>query len=192
MMKVRKKSDGRTVPEGRRKAVQTRRDASRAWGGKAITASEQVDQLVLFCETADSPQGADGGADAGQPVPATLAVPKSRSMKQTGLPAMTMEEVASEENLRMAFQQVASNKGAPGPDRQSIVDVREHLDDLLAVLQAELLNGSYQPGNIRRVWIPKAGGGQRGLGIPNVVDRIVQAGRAPSARAALRADVSSE
>jgi len=173
-MKGRKKSDGRTVPEDRRKAVQTGRDTSRARGGKATTASEQVDQLVLFCETADSPQGADGDADVGRPTSVSRAVPKPRSMKQTGLPAMTMEEVASEENLRMAFQQVASNKGAPGPDRQSVVEVREHLDDLLAMLQAELLNGSYQPGNIRRVWIPKAGGGQRGLGIPNVVDRIVQ------------------
>jgi hypothetical protein len=83
---------------------------------------------------------------------------------------MTMEEVASEENLRMAFQQVASNKGAPGPDRQSVVEVREHLDELLPALHGELLNGNYQPGNIRRVWIPKAGGGQRGLGIPNVID----------------------
>jgi len=90
------------------------------------------------------------------------------------LPAMTIEEVASEESLRNAFQQVASNQGAPGPDRQSVDDVREHLDELLPVLHRELLSGSYQPGNIRRVWIPKAGGGQRGLGIPNVVDRIVQ------------------
>ena len=41
------------------------------------------------------------------------------------------------------------------------------------MLRQELLNGSYRPGDIRRVWLPKPGGGQRGLGIPNVVDRIV-------------------
>jgi group II intron reverse transcriptase/maturase len=87
---------------------------------------------------------------------------------------MTMEEVASEENLRKAFQAVASNKGAPGPDRQGIDEVREHLGEILAVLHRELLKGIYRPGLIRRVWIPKAGGGQRGLGIPNVVDRVVQ------------------
>jgi group II intron reverse transcriptase/maturase len=87
---------------------------------------------------------------------------------------MTMEEVSSEENLRRAFQGVASNKGAPGPDRQSIEEVREHFDEILPVLRRELLEGSYRPGLIRRVWIPKAGGGQRGLGIPNVVDRVVQ------------------
>jgi group II intron reverse transcriptase/maturase len=87
---------------------------------------------------------------------------------------MTMEEVADENNLRSAFRQVASNKGAAGPDRQSVEEVREHLEGVLRQLHATLLDGSYRPGLIRRVWIPKPGGGQRGLGIPNVIDRIVQ------------------
>jgi group II intron reverse transcriptase/maturase len=87
---------------------------------------------------------------------------------------MVMEEVSSEKNLLEAFRQVASNKGAPGPDGRSVVWVREHLDEILPNLQRELLEGSYQPGQIRRVWIPKPGGGQRGLGIPDVIDRIVQ------------------
>jgi RNA-directed DNA polymerase len=72
------------------------------------------------------------------------------------LPAMTIEEVASEENLRIAFQQVASNKGAPGPDRLSVEEVREHLDEILPTLRRELLDGSYRPGMIRRVWIQAA------------------------------------
>ena len=143
-------------------------------GGKATTASQQAGQLGLFRETADSPQGADGGTDAGQPAPAPRAVPKSRNTKGGVMPAMTIEEVASGETLMEAFVQVASNKGAPGPDRQSIEQVREHLDEVLLALRRELLDGSYRPGDIRRVWIPKSGGGQRGLGIPNVVDRIVQ------------------
>lgn len=74
-----------------------------------------------------------------------------------------------------AFQNVASNKGAPGPDGWSIAEVRRHLNELLPQVSAALLKGTYQPGNIRRVWIPKAqGGGQRGLGIPDVIDRTVQ------------------
>jgi group II intron reverse transcriptase/maturase len=104
-------------------------------------------------------------------MPATRAVPKPRRKKKTATSA-TMEEVT--ERLPEAFQKVASNKGAPGPDRQSIEQVRTHLSELLPELSAALLAGTYVPGDIRRVWIPKPGGGQRGLGIPNVVDRVVQ------------------
>jgi len=87
---------------------------------------------------------------------------------------MTMEEVASDENLRGAFEEVARNKGAAGPDGQGIDQVREDLEEILPALKRELLAGRYHPGMIRRVWIPKPGGGERGLGIPNVVDRVVQ------------------
>ena len=73
-----------------------------------------------------------------------------------------------------AFQKVASNKGAPGPDRKGIETVRAHWPEVRAELSRSLLDGSYRPGMIRRVWIPKGSGGQRGLGIPNVVDRVVQ------------------
>jgi len=85
-----------------------------------------------------------------------------------------MEEVARVENLKRAFERVASNDGAPGPDRQAISTVHRHLDETLRTLSCTLLDGSYRPGTIRRVWIPKVSGGERGLGIPNVVDRIVQ------------------
>src|SRR5262245_4954962 len=143
-------------------------------GGKATTASEQAGQLELFRATAEHPRGTVGGADTGQPVPAPRAVPKARTMKRHALPAMTMEEVASQENLRRAFEKVASNDGAPGPDQQSVDEVRAHLDVVLPMLHRELLDGSYRPGLIRRVFIPKSGGGERGLGIPDVVDRTVQ------------------
>jgi group II intron reverse transcriptase/maturase len=87
---------------------------------------------------------------------------------------MTMDEVASEENLRRAWKEVATNKGAPGPDRQSIDEVGRHIEEILPVLRGELLEERYRPGLVRRVFIPKAGGGQRDLGIPNVIDRVVQ------------------
>lgn len=83
-----------------------------------------------------------------------------------------MEEVI--ERLERAFEEVAANKGAGGPDGQSIGQVREQLQEILPALSESLRQGSYKPGDIRRVWIPKAAGGQRGLGIPNVVDRVVQ------------------
>jgi group II intron reverse transcriptase/maturase len=131
-------------------------------------------QADLFLGAAECPQGAVGGAAAGRPVPAPRAVRKPKIAKGQDLPAMVMEEVAKHDNLRYAFQKVASNQGAPGPDRQTIAEVRERFDVILRSLHQALLDGSYRPGDVRRVWIPKAGGGQRGLGIPNVVDRIVQ------------------
>jgi group II intron reverse transcriptase/maturase len=82
-----------------------------------------------------------------------------------------MAEVS--EQLDVAFQSVAQNKGSPGPDRQSIEQVREHWPEICRKLSCELLSGEFWPGDIRRVWIPK-GGGQRPLGIPNVIDRVVQ------------------
>ncbi len=168
----REESDGRVVPQGRRKTVPT---AHRVRGGKAITASEQAGQRNLFLETADSPRGAVPGARTGQPAPRVrYAVPKSRRTPGVTLPAMTMEEVASDENLRRAFEEVAQNRGAPGPDGRSVDEVRAHLHTLLPLLRRHVLDGTYRPGMIRRVWIPKSGGGERGLGIPDVVDRWIQ------------------
>jgi hypothetical protein len=114
-----------------------------------------------FRATADSPRGADGGVDTGQPVAAPRAVPKARNTKGLALPAMTMEEVASEDNLMRAFEKVASNDGAPGPDRQSVDEVREHLDVVLPTLHRELLEGTYRPGEIRRVWRPRTPASRR-------------------------------
>jgi len=168
----REASDGRVVPHDRRKAVPT---AQRARGGKATTASEQAGQQHLFLETAERPQGAVPGAGAGQPVRrARYAVPKSRNTSGDTLPAMTMEKVTNHDNLIHAFEEVAQNRGAPGADGRSIDEVRTHLHELLPTLRRRLLDGTYRPGLIRRVWIPKPGGGQRGLGIPDVVDRWVQ------------------
>jgi hypothetical protein len=87
-------------------------------------------QLEMFGDTADSPQGADGGAAVDPSTPASRAVPKSPDRTKEAVPVMTMEKVTNAENLRTAFRQVARNHGVPGPDRQSIEEVREHLDDV--------------------------------------------------------------
>lgn len=78
------------------------------------------------------------------------------------------------EEVRMGLKKVAAKDGAPGPDGQKIEEVGKHLDEIIPKLSKALQNESYVPGDIRRVWIRKAGGGQRGLGIPNVIDRMVQ------------------
>jgi group II intron reverse transcriptase/maturase len=84
-----------------------------------------------------------------------------------------MEEIADESNLRKAFQNVAKNRGAAGPDGRGIAEVRERLEIELPRIRNALLGGTYRVGEIRRVWIPKSDGRQRALGIPNVVDRWV-------------------
>jgi RNA-directed DNA polymerase len=166
----RQESDDRVVPEGRRKASR----AGEGQQGKAVTVSKQAEQLGLFAETAENPRGAEAGIVASPLATKRAEVPKSAKGKSSALPPMTMEEIASDANLRNAFRRVAANRGAPGPDRQTVQEVREHLDDCLSELHRSLLDGTYRAGDIRRVWIPKASGGQRGLGVPNVVDRIVQ------------------
>jgi group II intron reverse transcriptase/maturase len=82
--------------------------------------------------------------------------------------------VADPGNLEAALKKVASNRGAPGVDGATVEEVVAAKDRLLPKLRQALLSGTFEPGDIRRVWIPKPCGGQRGLGIPNVVDRWVQ------------------
>lgn len=169
---VRQRKEDRAVPQGGRKVVSTR-GVQNPGGGKSIPVNEQTRQLELPFETAERPASREVGAVARaarrQRRAATRGVPKSKGRDEQ-VTSATMEEVAG--YLGLAFQNVASNKGAPGPDRQSIEEVREHLFEILPKLKTELLDGTYRPGNIRRVWIPKSGG-KRGLGIPNVVDRMV-------------------
>jgi RNA-directed DNA polymerase len=167
------KSEDCVVLQDRRKTVQTR-GTERLGGGKAVPVNQQARQLRLRFGTAEKEASRDvppvGEAEPSVLGPATRAEPKPGRTKRWVVSA-TMEEVVR--CLRGAFAKVASNRGAPGPDGRSIAEVREHLDGVLTQLSRHLLDGTYQPGDIRRVWIPKAEGGQRGLGIPNVIDRVV-------------------
>lgn len=86
----------------------------------------------------------------------------------------SMMAVADLPNLAEALRRVARNKGAHGVDGRSVEEVVNECHRLLPRLRDALLKEQYRPGEIRRVWIPKPGGGQRGLGIPNVIDRVVQ------------------
>lgn len=171
---TRQKSDDREVPEGIRKDSPNRPDEL-GGGGKAVTVTKEMAQVELRLGTAEglagNPARANARADEGRPSSAKRAAPKP-SRKNEPAPPPTMETVVAK--LREAFENVASNKGAPGPDGQTIDEVRKHLEEMLSKLKTSLLEGTYQPGEIRRVWIPKAGGGQRGLGIPDVIDRVVQ------------------
>ena len=130
---------------------------------------------------ADSPPGGKGAETSDASVGKAFLLHKA-SVKEANDSAARavddskrlLERAASVFNLARALLNVARNKGAAGVDGCSVEEVVDDAPQLLPKLRRELLSGAYRPGDIRRVWIPKPGGGQRGLGIPNVVDRVVQ------------------
>lgn len=86
-----------------------------------------------------------------------------------------IDKVYSKRTLSKAWQQVKTNQGAAGIDKVSIERFERKYELYLHEVSESLRQGNYQPQPVRRVYIPKAGGKQRPLGIPTVKDRIVQA-----------------
>ena len=129
---------------------------------------------------ADSPSGGgkDERSDASER--RSFLLHKAKRKKTSGPNAgaadtsRLLEEAATEANLARALLNVVRNKGAPGVDGQTVEAAEAKAPAIIARLRRDLLEGCYRPGDVRRVWLPKPGGGQRGLGIPNVVDRVVQ------------------
>jgi RNA-directed DNA polymerase len=113
----------------------------------------------------------EGGTGSGviEESQASAALEPSRALTEH-----LMEEVCQRENLNLAYSRVMANKGAAGVDGMTVGQllpwIVEHKHELLA----SLLDGSYEPQPVRGVEIPKPGGGMRQLGIPTVVDRLVQ------------------
>ena len=86
-----------------------------------------------------------------------------------------MQAVVERENMRLAFKRVIANKGAPGIDGMTVDDLKQWLIESWHRVKEELLSGRYKPQPVRKVEIPKPGGkGMRQLGIPTVVDRMIQ------------------
>ena len=85
-----------------------------------------------------------------------------------------MEEIVSRGNMMKALNRVVSNKGAAGVDGMTTGRLKEYLCREWPRIKEELLMGRYQPQPVRKVEIPKPGGGVRMLGIPTVLDRLIQ------------------
>lgn len=85
-----------------------------------------------------------------------------------------MDEVLSKDNLNAAYLQVIRNKGASGVDEMTCEEVKEYLKVHGKDLISQIKSRKYQPQPVRRVEIPKPNGGIRKLGIPTVIDRIIQ------------------
>ncbi|EKP93788.1 Retron-type reverse transcriptase [Thermaerobacter subterraneus DSM 13965] len=85
-----------------------------------------------------------------------------------------MEQVVARENMWAALRRVEQNRGAPGVDGMTVEQLRGFLREQWSQVRAQLLAGTYKPQPVRRVEIPKPGGGTRLLGIPTVLDRLIQ------------------
>src|SRR5580692_6631203 len=85
-----------------------------------------------------------------------------------------MEGVLERSNLKLAYQRVVENKGAPGVDDVSVPEFKGWLQVHWPSVKRALLEGRYLPRPVRRVEIPKPSGGMRTLGVPTLVDRLIQ------------------
>jgi len=88
---------------------------------------------------------------------------------------MLYDKIYREDLLAHAYELARSNKGAPGVDGQTFEEIESRgLAEWLTGIRQELRNQTYQPQPVRRVMIPKPGGGERPLGIPTIRHRVVQ------------------
>jgi group II intron reverse transcriptase/maturase len=85
-----------------------------------------------------------------------------------------LEEIVDRNNMNKAYKKVKSNKGAHGVDGMGVNELLQYLKENGAQLRQSILDGKYRPNPVRRVEIPKENGKKRKLGIPTVVDRVVQ------------------
>ena len=85
-----------------------------------------------------------------------------------------LEEILSRDNMLLAYKRVKSNKGASGIDGVSVDEIDEYIKAHWVEIREQIRKRKYQPQPVRRVEIPKPNGGVRNLGIPTVIDRIIE------------------
>jgi RNA-directed DNA polymerase len=104
---------------------------------------------------------------------------ETRTAKRTtenpaGNDEQLMEKVCERDNCLQAYKRVKSNKGSAGIDGMTVEELPGYLKEHWPAIREQLLRGTYKPQPVRRVEIPKPDGGMRQLGIPTVLDRMVQ------------------
>lgn len=85
-----------------------------------------------------------------------------------------LEEILSRENMTLAYRRVVTNKGCAGVDGLGVTQLKDLLHTNWSTIKASILEGSYQPHPVKQVDMPKPAGGKRQLGIPTVLDRLIQ------------------
>ena len=126
-------------------------------------------QKFLRGRTVTPSSGQNPRATAGSAQTSTASVAWTNAESDT-----LMERVLAPANLKRAYHRVVSNKGAPGADGMTVADLAGYVKQYWPTLKARLLAGEYHPQGVRAVDIPKPKGGTRQLGIPCVVDRLIQ------------------
>ncbi len=124
---------------------------------------------------AEKPEAVNGGTGR-NPGEAVYSAASPTLVAETDSPGEVemMEQVVERGNMKQAYERVVSNQGAAGVDGMGVEELLPYLQGSWARIKEELVSGRYQPGGIRMVEIPKASGGKRQLGIPTVVDRMIQ------------------
>ena len=126
-------------------------------------------------DRADQAGAADTGRNSGDAAACAEADLATRMRTKAEVATTSlMEAVVERGNLKLAYQRVVENKGAVGVDQLVVSELKDHLQRHWPTIRARLLTGVYQPQPVRRVDIPKPQGGVRTLGIPTVVDRLIQ------------------
>ena len=133
-----------------------------------MSGTRQKTQYSLALEPVERGEAPVGGVQGTEPFTAKPAPESPASTEQL------MEEVCDRENLERAWKRVRRNKGSPGVDGMTIDEAKDYLREHWPSIRSQLLDGSYQPQPVKRVEIPKPDGGVRKLGVPCVVDRLIQ------------------
>ena len=87
-----------------------------------------------------------------------------------------LEKILSKDNMNTAYKRVCANKGAGGVDGVSVEELGDHIKENWESIRNQIRSRKYKPQPVRRVEIPKPNGGMRKLGIPTVMDRVIQQG----------------
>ncbi len=127
---------------------------------------QNTSQEAFLGQEVVNTQGATGQGPSFETAQTRGATPNER----IGL----LEKMLERENMLQALRRIEANKGAPGIDGMTVKDLRQYVKENWGNTIEALLKGTYKPSPVRRVEIPKPTGGTRELGIPTVLDRLIQ------------------
>lgn len=137
---------------------------------KTMRSHEEQRQQKISLESSRQREAVKPSGYAGAPSSSSAQLAPSSREDQNDL----LERMLEGDNLRLAYKRVVQNGGAPGVDGVTVAELQAYLKTHWETAKAELLTGTYRPRPVKRVEIPKPGGGMRLLGIPTVMDRFLQ------------------